>query len=220
MSSALLNYAMEKSPSWEANRFSASQEISRILWNPNVHYRIYKCLPRAPSWARSIQSMPTHPTTWRSILIRSSNLCLDLSGCLFPFRLPSSLLLRATCPTHLILLDLITRKILDKECRSLSSSLCSVLYSPVTSSLLGPNILLSTIFSNTHSLHSSLHVSDQVSHPYKTTGKLIIMFTLYCWISLFFGYQIVRQKILHRIIASIPCLQSAINLLLNRILIC
>jgi len=27
---------MEQSPSWEANRFSASQEIPRILWNPKV----------------------------------------------------------------------------------------------------------------------------------------------------------------------------------------
>jgi len=25
---------MEQSPSWEANRFSASQEIPRILWKP------------------------------------------------------------------------------------------------------------------------------------------------------------------------------------------
>ena len=33
---------MEQSPTWEANRFSASQEIPRISWNSNVHYRIHK----------------------------------------------------------------------------------------------------------------------------------------------------------------------------------
>jgi len=46
---------------------------------------------------------------------------------------------------------------------------------PVTSSLLGPNILLNTILSNTLSFLSSLNVSDQVSHPYKTTGKIIFI---------------------------------------------
>jgi hypothetical protein len=45
--------------------------------------------------------------------------------------------------------DFTTRTILGKEYRSLNSSLCNFLHSPVTSSLLGPNALLSNLFPNT-----------------------------------------------------------------------
>jgi hypothetical protein len=88
---------------------------------------------------------------------------------------PLSSPIRTTCPHHLIRLDFTTRTILGKEYRSFSSSLCSFLHFPVNSSLLGPNTLL---FSNTLSLRSSLNVSYQVSHPYKTTGKIIVLYIL------------------------------------------
>jgi len=84
--------------------------------------------------------------------------------------------IRATCPAYLILLDFITRTTLGEEYRSLCFSLSSFLHSPVASSLLDPNILLNTLFSNTLSLHSSLNMSDQVPHPHKTTGKIIVLY--------------------------------------------
>ena len=79
------------------------------------------------------------------------------------------------CPAHLILLDLIPR-IYDEEYRSSSSSLCSFLQSHLISSLFSPTILFSSLLSYTFSLRSSLNVSDQLSHPYKTTGKLIVLY--------------------------------------------
>jgi hypothetical protein len=42
-----------------------------------------------------------------------------------------------------------------------------------TLSLFQPNILLSILFLNTFSLCSFLNVRDQVSHPYRTIGKII-----------------------------------------------
>jgi len=101
------------------------------------------------SWASSMQSIPSHLTSWRSTLIPYSHLRLGLPTGLFPSGFPikplyTSLLspICATCPAHLIILDFITRKILGKEYRSLNSSLCSFIHPPVTSFLLDPNILL------------------------------------------------------------------------------
>jgi hypothetical protein len=51
----------------------------------------------------------------------------------------------------------------------------------VTSSLLGTNILLSTLFSYTLSLCSSFSVMGQVSHPYKTMS--ILLSDRYCSMS-------------------------------------
>ena len=64
---------------------------------------------------------------------------------------------------HFILIDLITQIIFGEEYRTLGSSLCSILLSPITSPFLGPNVFLSTLFSNTLSLCSSINMTDLVT---------------------------------------------------------
>ena len=70
---------------------------------------------------------------------------------------------------------LITLTILGERYKLWSFSLWSLLHSPF-SSLLGPNIRLRILFSNTLSLRSSLNVKDHASQSYSTTGKY------YCFI--------------------------------------
>ena len=167
-----LTNSMEQSPSSETYSSSASQEIPHISRNPKVHYRVHKGPPPVSILSQLDPVHAPHPTSLRSILILSSHLGLGLPSGLFPSGFstktpytPLTTPIRATCPAHLALLDLITRTILGEQHRSLSSSLCSFLHSPVTSFLLGSNILLNTLFSNTLNLCSSLNVSDRVSHP-------------------------------------------------------
>jgi hypothetical protein len=111
----LISYSMKQSP-WEANRFVASQEIPRISWNTNVHYRIHKCQPPV-----SILSQPNtvHKPTRHFLKIRfilSSHLHLGLSTGLFQSEFltktlytPLSCTIQVTCPSHLIFLGFITR---------------------------------------------------------------------------------------------------------------
>jgi hypothetical protein len=90
----------------------------------------------------------------------------------------SFLPIHVTWSAHLILHDLITRIISGEEYRSLSLSICSFIQSNLTLSHIGTNILLNTLFSNTVSLRSSLNVSDHIPNPYKTTGKIMVQYTV------------------------------------------
>jgi len=128
-----------------------------------------------------MQSMSPHPTSWRPIWILSTHLTpgfykWSLSP-RFPHQNPVYIILspiHATCPAYLILLDSISRAILGEEYRSLSSSLYSS--RPCYLIPLRPKYSLSILFSDTLSPRSSLNVSDQASHPYKTTDKIIVLY--------------------------------------------
>ena len=121
---------MVRSPSWEANWFAASQEIPRISRNPKVHYHTHK---RPPPILILGQPNPVHIPTSHLLEIHpniSTHLRLGLPSGLFHSGFPTKTLyapfaspIRATCPAHLILLDFITRTILDEEYRPFSSSL-------------------------------------------------------------------------------------------------
>ena len=140
------------------------EKFPPIFWNPEARYRIYKC-PLLVLITRHINTVHASLSHFLKIDL---NIILPstpgFSKWYFSFSYHHQTLytpfhssINATCPTHLNL-DLFTRTILGRSTDSLGFSLCSFFRSPFTSFLLDPNILRSTIFSNTLSLRSSLPI--------------------------------------------------------------
>ena len=162
---------------------TSSQLVKKfpVFYGSQSSISLSQDLATRPSPEPDQSSQYPYPTTWRSILIfflpstpGSSKWSLSR---LITFM---SLFSTHTCYmlTSFILHDFINIMILGEAYRSLSSSLCSFLHYTFTLTLLSPNIILSTLFSSTLSLPSSLSVSHQITHPYKKTGKIIILYFL------------------------------------------
>jgi hypothetical protein len=85
--------------------------------------------------------------------------------------------IRSTCLAQLILLNLIILIYLAKSTNHAAphNAVFSTLFHFIP---LGPNIILSTLFSSTLSLCSSLNVMDQVSHLYRIASKIIVLYIL------------------------------------------
>jgi hypothetical protein len=112
--------------------------------------------PATGRYPEPVQSNNYHlyPTPLTSTLILSTNLHFGVPSGLFLTDFPTNSLyaisfapIRSTCPAHLIFHDFIIVITFGKEHKLRSSSLCSFLRPPFTSSLFGPNILPNTLFS-------------------------------------------------------------------------
>ena len=121
---------MEQSPSWETNRFSASQEIPFILRNPKVHYHIHNSQPPVPT-PRQINAVHSFPS---DVLKIHFNIIFPYkprcSKCPLSFRFPHKNPVCTSQPPpprdKLILLGLITRIFGEKHNSCGSSCLLGI----------------------------------------------------------------------------------------------
>ena len=164
---------IEQSPSSEANKSSASQEIPRLVWNPKVHYHIHSFPPLVPVLCQINPfyclkyiylkshfdiTLPSEPSPFKWSL--SFRFSYHISAWVSPhlhtfYTTPSALL---------ILLHLITRIPLFKNYKSWS-------FSPYNAVVMSSETFSSVPFYRTLAVCVlPLKLRDQISHPYKT-GK-------------------------------------------------
>jgi hypothetical protein len=169
----------------ESDSCTATKELFSIWWNPKVHYWIHKSFSLSIPQARPIQTALPQTTYPVSILILSTHFVLVLLVGSFPMAFLTTTYIRSSfspnsCyiprPSHrpwLYYSNYTWRRV-----QITKLLVCSFLHPPVILFFFCPNILFSTLFSNTLNLCSSLNVRDQVWQPYRTTGNIIVLYIL------------------------------------------
>jgi hypothetical protein len=105
-----LTHAVE--PFLRSRQLCSYSITSQHFMEPEASLVFTRTLHWSLSWARSIESIPSHPIYLRSILILSTQIHFGIPSALFPLTSPPIpymqplLPIRATCPVPLILLDL------------------------------------------------------------------------------------------------------------------
>ena len=136
---------MEQNPSGEAYRFSASRKIFPHFTDTRS-FILRSQEPASCPYPEPDQSYPGPPSNF--LKIHFKNITFTSYSWSLSFRFPHQ---NSVCNCSVLHACYTSRPphsqfhkiIFDEQCRTLSSSLCSLLQSPVASPLLGPNILFS-----------------------------------------------------------------------------
>jgi hypothetical protein len=159
-------------PSSEAGKFCSHSRTSAFYGTRRFITVFTRALHWSLSWARSIQSIPYHPIPTHLPKIYFStvhHLRLGFPIGLFLSAFPTNILyaiffspIRATYPTHLVLLDFII--IFGEEYKLWSSSLCSLVYNLLSIRPSSVKIFPSTPCSQTPSVYVPPLMSETKLH--------------------------------------------------------
>jgi hypothetical protein len=165
----IITNSIEQSPSWEAISRSACQEIPRLSSNPKVHYLIHNSLSLVPiqNQMHPVHTFPPYFPNIRSNIIFSPTPTFSERSLLF--RSHACYMNQPSHPPSFDHCNKIWWSVQVKELLIMQSSPVSCHFLTLRSKY-SPQYLISNIIN----LFSSLSVRNQVSHPYKTTGKTTV----------------------------------------------